>query len=61
MAGTMIMVSGMPGAGKSTLAWWLSEQLGVPVVNYDRLLRKVQAVSPETGKGLPYPSKQAMR
>lgn len=54
MAGTMIMVSGMPGAGKSTFARWLSEQLGVPVVNYDRLLRKVQAVSPETEKGLAY-------
>ena len=32
MAGTMIMVSGMCGAGKSTFAKWLGERLKLPVV-----------------------------
>lgn len=51
MAGTMIMVSGMCGAGKSTFAQWLGERLQAPVVHYDRLLRKVKELSPEAAKG----------
>lgn len=51
MAGTMILVSGMCGTGKSTLARWLGERLALPVVNYDRLLRRVKELSPEAAKG----------
>lgn len=51
MAGTMILVSGMCGAGKSTFAQWLGERLELPVVNYDRLLRRVKELSPEASKG----------
>ncbi len=47
----MIMVSGMCGAGKSTFAKWLGERLKLPVVNYDRLLRRVKELSPEAAKG----------
>ncbi len=51
MAGTMILVSGMCGTGKSTFAQWLGERLALPVVNYDRLLRRVKELSPEAAKG----------
>ena len=47
----MIMVSGMCGAGKSTFAKWLGGRLKLPVVNYDRLLRRVKELSPEAAKG----------
>ncbi len=47
----MIMVSGMCGTGKSTFAKWLGERLRLPVVNYDRLLRRVKELSPEAAKG----------
>lgn len=39
MPGTMILVSGMPGTGKSTFADWLGQRLCVPVIRYDRILR----------------------
>ena len=52
----MIMVSGMCGTGKSTFAGWLGERLGLPVINYDRFLRRIRELCPEEamGKGLPY-------
>lgn len=51
MDNMMILVSGMPGAGKSTFARWLSEKLRLPVVSYDRLLRKVQETIPDVPEG----------
>ena len=53
---TMILISGQPGAGKSTFAGWLAQKLCLPVVSYDRLLRKIREISPEAAQGgeLPY-------
>lgn len=53
MKSAVILVSGMCGTGKSTFANWLGERLGVPVVRYDRLVRKIKELCPENG-GLAY-------
>ncbi|MCZ2403537.1 AAA family ATPase [Paenarthrobacter sp. Z7-10] len=37
MAESLILVNGLPGAGKSTLSNLLGEELGVPVVSKDRI------------------------
>lgn len=57
MNSAMILVSGMCGTGKSTFATWLGEQLGAPVLRYDRLVRKLKELAPEEaakGSGLAY-------
>lgn len=56
MDNTMILISGQPGAGKSMFAGWLAEKLCLPVVSYDRLLRKIREISPDAAQGgeLPY-------
>lgn len=51
MSGMMIMVSGLPGAGKSTFAQWLGQRLAAPVVSYDRLLQKVRELDPKAAAG----------
>lgn len=37
MAESVILINGLPGAGKSTLSQQLGEELGVPVVSKDKL------------------------
>ncbi len=40
MENTMILIAGMPGAGKSTFATYLSEKLHIPLVCYDHIKEK---------------------
>lgn len=48
MKNTMILISGMPAAGKSTFAEWLSQKLRIPLVSYDHILAKLTEL---TAKG----------
>ena len=36
----IILISGMPATGKSSLAWWLAKKLGVSLVSYDSMVEK---------------------
>ena len=45
MKKNMILVSGMPAAGKTTFAKWLSEKLYVPLVCYDNILEKTLEIA----------------
>jgi len=40
MKNAMVMVSGVPGTGKTTFATWLSSQLRAPLVCFDRIKEK---------------------
>ena len=40
MENIMILVTGMPGTGKTTFAAWLSSKLHVPLVSYDNIAKK---------------------
>ena len=44
MKNTMILISGMPATGKTTLAVWLSQKLRAPLVSYDRILEKLTRI-----------------
>lgn len=44
MKNTMILVSGMPAAGKTTFADWLSQKLRAPLVSYDRIAAKLMEI-----------------
>ena len=41
MKNTMILISGMPGVGKTTFAAWLSKELCAPLVCYDHIKGKI--------------------
>lgn len=51
MDNIMILVSGVPGVGKSTFAGWLAGRIKLPVVRYDRLVRKVRELAPDAANG----------
>ncbi|UVJ40532.1 ATP-binding protein [Arthrobacter sp. CJ23] len=45
MAESVILINGLPGAGKSTLSEQLGEELGVPVVSKDRVKELLADIS----------------
>ena len=50
----LILVGGLPGTGKSTLAGALADTLGGIVISTDRVRKELAGVSPEESAGAPY-------
>lgn len=45
----MILISGMPAAGKTTFALWLSRQLHLPLICYDNIKKSISEISNRYG------------
>jgi uncharacterized protein len=53
---TLVLVGGLPGTGKSTLAGALADELGMAVLGSDRLRKELAGLSPESHAPAPYHS-----
>jgi hypothetical protein len=51
---TLVLVGGLPGTGKSTLAGALADELGMTVLRSDRLRKELAGLSPESHAPAPY-------
>jgi uncharacterized protein len=51
---TLVMVGGLPGTGKSTLAGGLADELGMVILQSDRLRKELAGVSPDQHVPAPY-------
>ncbi|HEY8453773.1 MAG: AAA family ATPase [Micromonosporaceae bacterium] len=50
----LILVGGLPGTGKSTLAGRLADRLGAVLLRSDRLRKELSGMAPETSAAAPY-------
>src|SRR5690606_19188507 len=50
----LILVGGLPGTGKSTLAGRLADRLGAVLLRSDRLRKELSGIAPETPAAAPY-------
>ncbi|POM27797.1 2-phosphoglycerate kinase [Actinomadura rubteroloni] len=51
---TVVLVGGLPGTGKSTLAGGLAARLGATVLGSDRVRKELAGLTPETSAAAPY-------
>jgi hypothetical protein len=51
---TLVLVGGLPGTGKSTLAGALADELGMTVLRSDRLRKELAGLSPQSRAAAPY-------
>ncbi|GAB3829175.1 AAA family ATPase [Dactylosporangium cerinum] len=51
---SLVLVGGMPGTGKTTLAGRLADHLGAVMLSTDRVRKELAGLSPETSAAAPY-------
>jgi uncharacterized protein len=51
---TLVLVGGLPGTGKSTLAGALADEFGMTVLRSDRLRKELAGLSPDSPAAAPY-------
>ena len=52
MKNTLILISGIPGAGKTSFAEWLAHELSFPLVCYDNIMKKANEIFSAYGDDL---------